>query len=96
MRIAICDDEQIFLDLFKNKIDYLMKENNMKSDLFQFLSADDLLTCHNKNNFDAIFLDMNMPKTNGIELANIFRSINDNVIIIFVTSYSHFVYESII
>lgn len=95
MNIAICDDDQVFIDIIKTKIINLLQLNNLSFKIYEFTSADELLSSHNKNNFDVIFLDMEMPEKSGIEIANTLRSIFDNVIIIFVTSHNDLVFESI-
>lgn len=43
---------------------------------------------------DVIFLDINMPGINGIELASMINEINDEIMIIFVTAYDKYAVEA--
>ena len=46
-----------------------------------------------KFQFDIIFLDIEMKTLNGVETAKKIRNVNKDIIIIFVTGYSEYVYE---
>jgi DNA-binding LytR/AlgR family response regulator len=45
--------------------------------------------------FEVIFLDIDMPYINGIEVADSIRTINSNMVIIFVTNKENLVFKSI-
>ena len=53
-----------------------------------FVSAADAAAYVEKNKVDIAFLDINMPETNGIELAERLHEIDDNIRVIFVTADS--------
>jgi DNA-binding LytR/AlgR family response regulator len=83
--IAI-DDEPLALDLISNycsKISYLdLKKTFMKpSEAENFLK---------KYPVDLIFLDIQMPDISGIEL---YKSLNENVLVIFTTAFSEYAVE---
>lgn len=96
MRIAVCDDEQIYLE----KIVKLIKEyNNTKQTLSftlsAFSSADELLNYIDEHGrFDLYILDIIMPKTNGIQLGSALRSRGDNGMIIYLTTSPDFAVDS--
>lgn len=98
MRIGICDDEKPFIDLLfkftKNSITH--KEDELGNTIIEtFSSGEALLRAYDKKlSFDVLFLDIKMKNLNGFETAKYIRSIDQNVIIIFVTSMEDQVFRS--
>lgn len=93
MRIAICDDEPTFRDKLKraiNTYDGLPKDVHVNV----FPNGQSLIDSHEQSPYNIIFLDVEMPGTNGMETARVIRSIDRKVKIIIVTSYSEFVWQS--
>lgn len=94
IRIAICDDNDVTL----NKLGSIVSDSFIKyTDDFKLncLSSGALLMDkHMDEPFDIIFLDIDMPEMTGFDVA---RSLRDNFslcFIIFVTSHSELVYDS--
>lgn len=83
IKIAICDDEQICRDELKT----LILEYNSEFNLDTFQSAEELLKSDNIRNIDILFVDIEMPQINGLELSKKIVEINNNIIIFYVTSY---------
>ncbi|MDE7224202.1 MAG: LytTR family DNA-binding domain-containing protein [Acetatifactor sp.] len=83
MKIAICDDE----DLFTKKIyQCLWQQPNCTVECFLTPAA--LLEKYVAGErFDVLFLDILMPDINGIDLARKIRDFDPNVILVFLTSY---------
>lgn len=83
MKIAICDDEEYYL----NRIyQYMCEEPDCSSECFNASSA--LLKKYEAGErYDILFLDIQMEPMNGIELAKEIRHFDANVIIVFMTSY---------
>ena len=94
MRIAICDDEKLFLENTRYLIEKWSIERNMNIDIFLFSNGDDLLHAHKKNYMDLIVLDVIMPLLNGIDTAKELRSEDNKTPIIFLTSSREFAVES--
>lgn len=96
IRVAICDDEKILLesayDKTKSIFDKIGKNNIVETfqDGNKMLSHMEKAVC----NYDIIFLDIDMPVISGFELADTIRKYNENIILIFLTSMEHLVYES--
>lgn len=97
MRIAICDDERVYLDATANIINRHFKEKNYMVNTFEkavdFYSYFDI----NTSVFDIVIIDIEMPDVNGIELASYIRSKNTQVRIIFLTNHLEYapeVYET--
>jgi DNA-binding LytR/AlgR family response regulator len=95
MKIAFCDDDQYFLSEF-NKYVGKISSNITNLDFDEFHSGNSLIHQYelSKNPYDIIFLDIEMEGLNGIETAKKIRMYDENVIIIFSTSHSEYVYES--
>ena len=86
LKIAICDDEKIFLQkIGKLVLDYVNK-NNINIEVQYFLSGEELLGV--KDSYDIIFLDVEMPKVSGIEVGYQLKKRNNQAKIILVTSHN--------
>jgi DNA-binding LytR/AlgR family response regulator len=92
IHIAICDDEPIFLKLFQNILKEQLKILNIEyaitcySNGWEFLKE---IVC-----FDAVFLDIDMPEMNGMEVA-MYVNQKHPIPILFLTSHDELVYSSI-
>ena len=93
MNIAICDDNNDYINTLENYIDDL-KVKNLEHDVFY--SGEELLNEYKNNeaNYDAIFMDMEMGELDGIETANLIRQYDRHVIIVFVTSHKKYMQRS--
>ncbi len=93
MRIAICDDDINFINTIEKYIDK-HKRNIIDCDEYQ--SGEELVYAYKENQerYDVIFLDMEMEQLNGIETANLIRTIDERVIIVFITSHTEYMRES--
>lgn len=92
MRFAICDDEQTAIDLLQDQFD-LRPELAIEHDAYT--SGEALLAAYkNGARYDALFIDMEMGGMNGIDTANAIREIDEQVIIIFVTSHTRYMKQA--
>lgn len=94
MRIAICDDIQEDIRTFTEKINKFATELNIDIQCDSFQDGNDLLN-NLDDEWDGIFLDIDMPVPNGIEIANIIYDRYPNLNIIFVTNRADLVFEVI-
>ena len=90
--IAICDDHRDFAHLFHRKLKSLCDHNACV--LPAFYSGLDIIEYLKINVIDILFLDIDMPDTNGFELAKFLCDKYPDIIIIFVSAYEDFVYSS--
>ena len=97
INIAICDDEKILLESAYKKIESIVDSLGKDCAIEAFQDGNKMLSHMEKaiRNFDIIFLDIDMPLVDGFELAKLLRKYNGNIIIIFLTSMDHLVYESL-
>lgn len=96
MRIALCDDNDIFLQQFHELIKRYLAQYDIKAEVYIYTNGQMLLTQLQEDNyyFDIIFLDIDMPDKDGIEVATGIRKLNQYVILIFLTSIQDRVYEA--
>ena len=91
MRIAICDDEELFRIEFKTILDKLLI--NVDCDIDSFADSQSLYSAFCNRPYDLVFLDIEMPEVNGITLAKKLRSISENVYIVFLTAHIEYALE---
>ena len=91
MRIAVCDDEELFRIEFKSVLDKVLI--NAEYDIDTFSSGSSLYEAFLKNPFDLVFLDIEMPGIDGITLAKRLRAVSENVQIVFLTSHIEYALE---
>ena len=85
MRIAICDDEQQFLNDFRCITDRLYRSMDILVDGFS--SGRALLKQFRLRAYDLVFLDIEMPEMDGITLAEELRALSEKVSIVFLTGH---------
>lgn len=88
LKIAICDDEKIFCREFIN----ILESFSAKHEIFQYNSGLELLD--SKEQFDIIFMDIELPKVNGMKIVNTIRQRGSEVLIVFLTSHTEFMPEA--
>lgn len=93
MKFAVIDDDKEFLKYFKS-----ITKDYSENHVFDFYDSPldffDLIR-ERKASYDVLFLDIDMPKINGIYLADkIYKEINKDIIIIFVTNKKELVYDA--
>lgn len=90
IRIAVVDDEIHVLERFER-----MVSNRTELDLCGlFETGEQLLGYLKENPLDAVFLDIEMPGVNGLQLAEQIQNLNDNIEIIFVTAFNQYAVEA--
>lgn len=87
-RIAICDDNEEFLELLEEKFNQYCKASSIQAVLHRFTDSDMLIEqFEEKRSFDAFILDIEMPGFSGMDIAKIIRSHSNSAVIIFLTAY---------
>ena len=90
MRIAAVDDEAHVLERFERIVSNLTELN--LCGLFE--TGEQLLTYLRENPLDAVFLDIEMPGVNGLQLSEQIQNLNKNIEIIFVTAFNQYAVEA--
>lgn len=94
MKIAICDDEDVFRQTI---IEYLQPyiEKNPEITECEFCCGDDLVAAYEQGNtYDILFLDIEMPGISGVEAGKRIREMDHTALFIFITSHTEFVPEA--
>ena len=89
MRTAIIDDEPIFINIFTKLVSELSDGRFISID--KYLSPADFLNCNAV--YDYIFLDIDMPEMNGIDLALSRNGKHEKII--FVTNRESLVFQAV-
>lgn len=90
MLIYAIDDEDNAREYLIDKI----KRVEPDAEILDFNNAADALESVKSKPFDVAFLDIQMPKVNGVALAKKFKEINPKSNIIFVTGYSEYMADA--
>lgn len=93
MKIAICDDEQIYIDNIAEHLNIFSAENNIDFEKSIFTSSADILASDIR--FDIAVLDVEMDNINGIKLGSELRKRNPHIILIYVTAYRKYLDDAL-
>lgn len=85
----IVDDEKLAL----SRLSRVLSDEGI-SEISTFLDGFEALEEIKKSSVDVVFLDINMPNINGLELANKIIEIDPKVFIIFQTAYSEYALDA--
>lgn len=93
-RIAVCDDDKDMLSIISDYLIEVFSRKGIELELREFSEGKTLLEQHYIKPFQAIFLDICMPETDGFQIAEVLRKQRKKAQIIFVTSKDELVYQS--
>lgn len=93
MKIAICDDEQKYIDNIIKHLDYFSLEKNIDFEKSIFTNSDDVLSSSIK--FDIAVLDVEVDNTNGIQLGEALRKTNPHIILIYITAHKKYLDDAL-
>lgn len=91
-KIVICEDDIIQRNCLKDYIENIFKELEIHIEIFEFSSGEELLEI-NLNKIDIFFLDIQMDKLTGMDIAKYLRENNNESEIIFITSLVDYIQE---
>ena len=89
IRIAIVEDDKNSSDLLVNYLEKYSNDKNIRFDVKTFFTRNQILNNYN-NNFDVIFMDIELPDGNGLETIRKIREVDKNVIVVFVTNMAQY------
>lgn len=93
-KIAVCDDSSQDVLYISGLVSSWAENNGFSIEIRTFGSAEEFLFQYSEEkDFDILLLDIEMGKTNGVELAREVRRDNDAVQIVFITGYSDYIAE---
>ena len=97
LSIAICDDQQDSLETIEEELHRSSKNLNVEIETHLYTDGNDMLgqMKNNKDYFDVVFLDIDMPKISGLDVAAKMRSINQEILLVFISAHEQYVFDSI-
>lgn len=90
MKILLVDDEKLQLLRLEKSVKVILKD----AEIFSYTNPVEALSNDENDIVDIAFLDIEMPKINGIMLAKSLKKINPKINIIFVTAYDNYALEA--
>ena len=90
LKAMIVDDEAPA----RSELRYLLEETGRVDGISEASSARDQSREHKADAIDVIFLDVSMPKTNGMQLAEALHKLKNPPAVVFVTAYSEYALEA--
>ena len=91
LKIAICDDEQVFLNEMEMILNNYLNKIFVKHTIEIFYDGKTLKKAYEEGErFDILYLDIEMSIMNGIEVAKYIRKVDRNIILIYVSSYESY------
>ena len=93
LKIAICDDEQLYIDNIVKHLDFFSIDNNIDFEKSIFTNSFDMLASDIK--FDIAILDVEMDNMNGIKLGEELRKRNPHIILFYVTAHRKYLDDAL-
>lgn len=91
MRIAICDDDEPIVTSLHQRVENLMIKWSINAKIYDFLDGEDMLyEIETTGIFDIIFLDIEIGKMNGIDIATELREKHFIFNLIFISQYDNY------
>lgn len=92
---AICEDNEQSLQYIRKQMAHTFEQAGEQLECACFSRARNLLDeIHRGTDYDVLFLDIDMPEMNGIELSKILRKEDFNGIIVFISNKEALVFET--
>ncbi len=90
LNIAICDDEPVILDSILKNIKTEFDKLGIKTQIEGFTDGLELLSKASSEDFDVLFLDIELKTANGVDIAKKLREDGYNNMIVFITSFINY------
>lgn len=97
INIVVCDDDQDFLDNIQKELFHLANTLNIAIETYLYTDGNKVvdLIYNDKEDFDILFLDIDMPDISGLEVAKKLREKGSDIILIFISAHEQYVFDSI-
>ena len=93
LKIAFCDDDAAFRALMRPAVETALARTGLRTHCMEAGSAQELSVLAGQMDFDLIFLDIDMPGTDGIRFGESLRASGCEADIIYVSNMEEKVYE---
>ncbi len=85
VKIALCDDEEIFLDKMAGYCERYFTDKEIEYEVTEYPDGSELLAAEEE--YDIVFLDVEMPGMNGIEIKKYMEGRQSGARIVFISGY---------
>ena len=92
--IAVCDDDALFLTRICAYVEEIFEERKEQCQIILYDSPHKLMKGLSEGKTDILLLDIDMPGISGMEIAAKLKAEKESLLLIFVTSYEAFVYDT--
>lgn len=92
LNIVICEDDSLFRDILREYLEIILKEITNQFEIIEFNCGEDLIENYS-DNIDIFFLDIEMKKLTGMDVARKIRESNDKSEIIFTTGLIDYIHD---
>lgn len=93
IRIAVVEDEKDQAELLSSYLQRYSSEKDCRLTVTPYYTAADFLACEDREGgypYDIVFMDIELPDGNGMEIARRLRKTNKRTLIIFVTNLAQY------
>lgn len=94
MRIAVCDDDSVYLQELAELLKAFFNEIQMQYDIKTFVRGAEILKACDTEGFDVVLLDIAMPGQDGFSVAETLMENHPELILVFVSGNESMVFES--
>ena len=94
LKIAICDDDDEYIDHLHTAIKLVMAQSGFDYTLREFNDGNSLVTYLKKQSIDFLLIDIDMPQINGFETISQIKEDNPDITFIFITSHKEYAYQA--
>lgn len=84
----LCDDMEENLDILEGYISRILKSKQISHICHKTTSGMEAFEMYKKQKYGVVFMDINMPEINGVEISKKIFEIDSNAIIVYVTSFT--------
>ena len=94
LNIAICDDEEVFINKIESVITDYLKNKDIEFVIDSYVSSLKFANLKNEmNKYDIVFMDINMAELDGIAVSKVLRKYCPNTYLIFITAFINYTLE---
>ncbi len=90
IKIAVCDDEKVVLDRVASIINLEFSQKNVNVAIDKFQDKQSLISSPNIDDYNIMFLDIDLKTDNGIDVAEELRKKGFTGLIIFITAFARY------
>ena len=90
MRIAIVDDDKVFVEKLQRELENFFHQKEEPVQIFSFNGLGLLDHMEKQNNYNLYLLDVEMPEMDGVKLAENIHTLDEGARIVFLTSYERY------